>query len=87
MVTRESSWSIISHRFAWKCFEVTLEQEARQASTLVIWTDGDREGENIGYEIIQVCRDVNARLGTGHKMALPIGGHTVGPLCPVCFHL
>ncbi|XP_077979907.1 DNA topoisomerase 3-alpha-like [Glandiceps talaboti] len=40
----------------------TLEREARQCQILVIWTDGDREGENIGYEIIDACTEVNPRL-------------------------
>ncbi|XP_074866357.1 DNA topoisomerase 3-alpha [Carettochelys insculpta] len=34
----------------------TLEREARQCQALVIWTDCDREGENIGFEIIHVCK-------------------------------
>lgn len=29
---------------------------------MVIWTDADREGENIGFEIIDVCRGVNPRI-------------------------
>lgn len=40
----------------------TLEQEARKHQVLIIWTDGDREGENIGFEIIRVCLAVNSRL-------------------------
>uniref|UniRef100_A0A0A9WRY3 DNA topoisomerase n=1 Tax=Lygus hesperus TaxID=30085 RepID=A0A0A9WRY3_LYGHE len=40
----------------------TLEREARQCSTLIIWTDCDREGENIGYEVINTCKNVNQRL-------------------------
>ncbi|ESO84774.1 hypothetical protein LOTGIDRAFT_236127 [Lottia gigantea] len=35
----------------------TLEREVKGCKYLVIWTDCDREGENIGFEIIQVCRE------------------------------
>ncbi|KAK7081075.1 DNA topoisomerase 3-alpha, partial [Halocaridina rubra] len=40
----------------------TLEREARLASRLIIWTDCDREGENIGFEIINVCRAIKPNL-------------------------
>ncbi|XP_007939652.1 DNA topoisomerase 3-alpha [Orycteropus afer afer] len=40
----------------------TLEREARQCQALVIWTDCDREGENIGFEIIHVCKAVKPGL-------------------------
>lgn len=33
-----------------------LSSEARRAQMLMIWTDCDREGENIGAEIMGVCR-------------------------------
>lgn len=33
-----------------------LTNEARNADTLMIWTDCDREGENIGAEIAGICR-------------------------------
>uniref|UniRef100_A0A6Q2Y6L8 DNA topoisomerase n=1 Tax=Esox lucius TaxID=8010 RepID=A0A6Q2Y6L8_ESOLU len=36
----------------------TLEAEVRKCQALVIWTDCDREGENIGFEVIDVCRAV-----------------------------
>ncbi|XP_058851749.1 DNA topoisomerase 3-alpha isoform X1 [Acipenser ruthenus] len=40
----------------------TLEREVRQCQALVIWTDCDREGENIGFEVIEVCKAVKQNL-------------------------
>lgn len=40
----------------------TLENEARSCRMLIIWTDCDREGENIGFEIINTCTSVNPNL-------------------------
>ncbi|CAG9863370.1 unnamed protein product [Phyllotreta striolata] len=40
----------------------TLEREIRSCEGLIIWTDCDREGENIGFEIIKVCTDIKPNL-------------------------
>ncbi|KAF7267076.1 hypothetical protein GWI33_019678 [Rhynchophorus ferrugineus] len=40
----------------------TLEKEIKSCQGLIIWTDCDREGENIGFEIIKVCTDVKPNL-------------------------
>uniref|UniRef100_A0A1A9WUA1 DNA topoisomerase n=1 Tax=Glossina brevipalpis TaxID=37001 RepID=A0A1A9WUA1_9MUSC len=40
----------------------TLEREVRSCQGLIIWTDCDREGENIGFEIVDVCHAVKPNL-------------------------
>lgn len=40
----------------------TLEREIRSCHGLIIWTDCDREGENIGYEIIEVCQKIKPNI-------------------------
>uniref|UniRef100_H2Z240 DNA topoisomerase n=1 Tax=Ciona savignyi TaxID=51511 RepID=H2Z240_CIOSA len=40
----------------------TLEREVRNSQALVIWTDCDREGENIGFEIINICRNIKSNI-------------------------
>ncbi|KAG2543263.1 hypothetical protein PVAP13_9NG735900 [Panicum virgatum] len=40
----------------------TLEEEARRCQWLVLWLDCDREGENIAYEVIEVCTGANSHL-------------------------
>ncbi|KAH8119439.1 prokaryotic type I DNA topoisomerase [Phellopilus nigrolimitatus] len=42
--------------------EENLKAEARRADELMIWTDCDREGENIGSEVAKVCRRANPRI-------------------------
>ncbi|KAI5123889.1 hypothetical protein M0805_005705 [Coniferiporia weirii] len=45
-----------------KTIEENLKAEARTADELMIWTDCDREGENIGAEVAKICREANARI-------------------------
>lgn len=40
----------------------TLEEETKKSQYLVIWTDCDREGENIGFEVIQVCKAIKSNI-------------------------
>lgn len=39
-----------------------LKDKAKWANILMIWTDCDREGENIGNEIVEICCKVNKSL-------------------------
>ncbi|KAF9922610.1 DNA topoisomerase [Linnemannia zychae] len=42
--------------------ERNLINQARNANQVMIWTDCDREGENIGAEVAKVCRQSNQRI-------------------------
>lgn len=49
-----------------------LIQYSRDVDHLVIWTDCDREGEAIGYDIIDLCRKTrpNIKIHRAHFSAL-----------------
>lgn len=49
----------------------------RSCQGLIIWTDCDREGENIGFEIIKVCTDVKLNLAVYRARFSEITGPSV----------
>lgn len=52
--------------------KTTLEEEARKCEWLVLWLDCDREGENIAFEVIEVCTGAknNLNIYRAHFSAL-----------------
>lgn len=44
--------------------KANIESLMKRADTLVLWLDCDREGENIGFEVLQVAQGVKSRFTT-----------------------
>ncbi|KAL1674943.1 DNA topoisomerase [Schizophyllum commune] len=55
-----------------KAIEKNLLAEARSADIVMIWTDCDREGEYIGWEVVSVCKRAkrNIRVERAHFSAI-----------------
>lgn len=47
-----------------------LEREAREASYLLLWLDNDREGENICFEVKNICEPFMCREGNNVQQVL-----------------
>lgn len=60
-----------------KKIKLTLQREIKKCNYLIIWTDCDREGENIGFEIITVCKEVNANIQVYRAHFSEITNHAI----------
>jgi len=61
-----------------------IERQARSCQILYIWTDCDREGENIGSEVREIARSANARMEVKRAHFSNIERAYVISLPPLC---
>ncbi|CAK8696344.1 unnamed protein product [Clavelina lepadiformis] len=59
----------------------TIEKEIRSCQALLIWTDCDREGENIGFEIIDICQNVKPSISIYRAKFSEITERSVNNAC------
>lgn len=60
----------------------TLEREVQSCQKLIIWTDCDREGENIGYEVVDVCLAIKPSLDVWRAQFSELTGPAVARHVP-----
>lgn len=58
--------------------KLTLLREVRSCQKLIIWTDCDREGENIGLEVVDVCKEI--------KPDIPVFRAKFSEITPAAIH-
>ena len=50
-------WNVVSQLFVIIKSHRFLQELAQEAEYLALWLDCDREGENIGFEVISLCQE------------------------------
>lgn len=63
-----------------------MEEEARRSDWLVLWLDCDREGENIAFEVVDVCRAVKQNLYIRRAHFSALIDRLVSDLCLLYFN-
>lgn len=67
----------VTRKVAMPDVQKNLLHYARDADFLIIWTDCDREGENIGFEVIEVVRSVRPQIRVFRAKFSEITGRSI----------